>query len=224
VPWNTVLNPSVMDTYAFDRFWARVAPLNLYGNDTLLSAHHDTFFSACQPRYLSTVPRDNIYRQFASLWFITVSLRLWGLTQWMFGVILYFVFASLSYHFVFDKTYLTHPKFLASQIRKEIALTMYSLPQMALFTAPWFTAEVRGYSKLYLDPNAYGWWYIAFQFPLFLVFTDCLIYWIHRGLHHPLIYKTLHKPHHRWIVPTPFASHAFHPLDGYAQVPLLEVN
>src|SRR5579859_1032726 len=136
----------------------------------------------------------------------------------MFGVILYFVFASLSYYFIFDRTYLSHPKFLKNQIRKEITLTMYSLPQMAVFTAPWFTAEVRGYSKLYLNVDEYGWWYFVFQFPLFLVFTDCLIYWIHRGLHHPLIYKTLHKPHHRWIVPTPFASHAFHPIDGYSQV------
>lgn len=25
------------------------------------------------------------------------------------------------------------------------------------------------------------------------------------------------QPHHKWIVPTPFASHAFHPLDGYVQ-------
>jgi Delta7-sterol 5-desaturase len=134
-------------------------------------------------------------------------------------VILYFVFASLSYYFIFDHTYLNHPKFLAHQVQKEIQLTMMSLPYMALFTAPWFLAEVRGYSLLYMDVKDYGLWYLVFQFPLFLVFTDCLIYWIHRGLHHPLVYKTLHKPHHRWIVPTPFASHAFHPLDGYSQVP-----
>jgi len=55
------------------------------------------------------------------------------------------------------------------------------------------------------------------QFPLFLMFTDCGIYWIHRGLHHPAIYKRLHKPHHKWIMPTPYASHAFHPFDGFAQ-------
>ena len=96
---------------------------------------------------------------------------------------------------------------------------MWSLPQMAVLTAPWFLAEVRGYSKLYMNPDDYGWWYMVFQYPLFLVFTDFWIYWIHRGLHHPIVYKTLHKPHHRWIVPTPFASHAFHPIDGYSQVP-----
>lgn len=68
----------------------------------------------------------------------------------------------------------------------------------------------------------------------FLVFTDYCIYWIHRWLHHPILYKRLHKPHHKWIsesesmvekqsywclslVPTPFASHAFHFADGFAQ-------
>ena len=51
----------------------------------------------------------------------------------------------------------------------------------------------------------------------FLLFTDYGIYWVHRILHHPALYKTFHKPHHKWIIPTPFASHAFHPVDGYLQ-------
>lgn len=51
----------------------------------------------------------------------------------------------------------------------------------------------------------------------YLLFTDYLIYWIHRIEHIPVIYKHVHKPHHKWVIPTPFASHAFHPIDGYAQ-------
>jgi lathosterol oxidase len=43
------------------------------------------------------------------------------------------------------------------------------------------------------------------------------VYFVHRLEHHPALYKHIHKPHHKWIIPTPFASHAFHPLDGYAQ-------
>jgi len=197
----------VMDTLAFDKFWATVAPLNVPGNQTFTPPNYPTFFTMTQPKLFSSIPRDNLFRQFASLWFIT----------WIFGVITYFLFSSLSYFFIFYKTYLQHPKFLANQIRKEISLTMYAMPVMAIFTAPWFLTEVRGYSRLYMQPDKYGWFYFAFQFPLFLVFTDGLIYYIHRLLHHPSIYKTYHKPHHRWIVPTPFASHAFHPLDGYSQ-------
>ena len=51
----------------------------------------------------------------------------------------------------------------------------------------------------------------------FILFTDMLIYWIHRALHSKLLYKPFHKLHHKWIVPTPFASHAFHPIDGFLQ-------
>jgi lathosterol oxidase len=135
----------------------------------------------------------------------------------LFGYVIYFAFASFSYVFIFDKDTFKHPKFLKNQIRQEIKQSMASMPVMAIFTAPLFYAEVKGYSLLYMDVEKYGWWYIVFQFPLFLMFTDCGIYWIHRGLHHPSIYRHLHKPHHKWIMPTPYASHAFHPLDGYAQ-------
>lgn len=33
----------------------------------------------------------------------------------------------------------------------------------------------------------------------FLLFTDYCIYWVHRWLHIPILYKTFHKPHHKWI-------------------------
>jgi lathosterol oxidase len=131
---------------------------------------------------------------------------------------IYFIFATLSYLFVFDKRTMQHPKFLKNQIRLEIIQTMKALPVMATITAPIFLLEVRGHGHLYdRFSDAPAWWYNYAQFPLFLLFTDFLIYWIHRGLHHPLVYKHLHKAHHKWIMPTPFASHAFHPLDGYAQ-------
>lgn len=74
-----------------------------------------------------------------------------------------------------------------------------------------------------------------------MLFTDFCTYWIHRWLHIPVIYRAIHKPHHKYMgtfsirlctyivyhdhsysflcfpVPTPFASHAFHFLDGYLQ-------
>jgi hypothetical protein len=64
---------TVMDSFAFDKFWATVAPLELSANATLVHPHYPTFFTTTQPIYLSTIPRDNIYRQFFSLWFITVD-------------------------------------------------------------------------------------------------------------------------------------------------------
>jgi lathosterol oxidase len=131
----------------------------------------------------------------------------------------YFLFATLSFYTVFDRdTVMNHPRILENQIYLEIAQAARAMPLMAVFTVPFFLVEIRGFTKLYDSASEAPWpWYQWAQFPLFLVFTDCCVYWIHRGLHHPLAYKALHKPHHRWLMPTPYASHAFHPLDGFAQ-------
>jgi lathosterol oxidase len=161
-----------------------------------------------QAAYMTSMPRDNVWRQFITLYCIT----------WVFGMVIYFLFASLSFFFIFDKRTLDHPKFIKNQISLEIISALRAIPGLAALTAPVFLAEVRGFGKLYdLSEDGPGFWYDIAQFPIFLLFTDFCIYWIHRGLHHPRIYKHLHKAHHKWIMPTPFASHAFHFVDGFAQ-------
>lgn len=151
--------------------------------------------------------RDNIFRQILSLTIITA----------VFGVILYFLTALAAYATVFDKETFNHPKYLKNQMYMEINQALSAIPTMSFYTGLCFALELKGYSKLYLRTSDYPFWYLMLQFPLFLLFTDFGVYLIHRGLHHPFLYKRLHKPHHKWIVSTPFASHAFHPLDGFLQ-------
>lgn len=110
-----------------------------------------------------------------------------------------------------------HPRFLPNQVRLEIQCSLRAFAPLTAMTLPWFIGEVRGYSMLYDKVSDMGLAYTLFSVPFFLVFTDACIYWVHRLEHHPRLYKHIHKPHHKWLVPTPFASHAFHPLDGYAQ-------
>lgn len=158
--------------------------------------------------YMSAWPRDHTARQFISSFLIT----------WIFGLLAYYVFSTLSYLIVFDKKTCEHPKYLKNQIKLEMIQANVAMPVMAFLTAFFWMLEIRGYSKLYdLSSDGPGLWYDILQFPMFLLFTDFWIYWIHRVLHHPLIYKRLHKPHHKWIMPTPFASYAFHPMDGFLQ-------
>lgn len=146
--------------------------------------------------------RDGAVRQSLSLYLVTV----------VFGYVLYFLFGFLNYWLLYDKKQLQHPKFLPNQIRREITLSAASLPLMALLTLPVYLAEVRGYSRLYSDWSEYSLSYTCMSAIFFLLFTDACIYWIHRALHLPLFYAAFHKPHHLWKVPTPFASHAFHPI------------
>ena len=159
--------------------------------------------------YPASWPEDNVWRQLLSLNLIVDG----G------GAIMYLMTASLSYLFLYDKELLKHPQILENQVRKEITYTFSSIPLMGLLTAVLFLLEVRGHSKLYdsVTEANHGWLSIIITCVLFLFFTDFIIYWLHRWLHSRMAYKTLHKPHHQWIVPTPFASHAFHPIDGFLQ-------
>jgi lathosterol oxidase len=161
-----------------------------------------------QYAYMSALDRENIVRQGISLFLIT----------WIFGFLLYFIFSTLSFYLVFDHKTMNHPKYLKNQVWLEMQQASWSMPGMAILTTPFWLLEVRGHTKLYdRSSEGPGVWYDYLQFPFFLLVTDSLIYLIHRGLHHPRVYKHLHKPHHKWIMPTPYASYAFHPVDGWMQ-------
>lgn len=157
----------------------------------------------------SLLARSNLLRESFSMFLIAT----------LFGWILYFGVAYLSYVFVFDRKIFNHPRYLKNQMSLEISLATRAIPVMVMLTIPFFLLELRGYSHLYLGINESngGWKAVFIQFPKFILFTDCGIYFVHRWLHWPSVYKKLHKPHHKWIVCTPFASHAFHPVDGWAQ-------
>ncbi|KAI7817573.1 sterol delta 5,6-desaturase ERG3 [Gamsiella multidivaricata] len=162
---------------------------------------------------LNTLPADHILRQILSLFVIT----------YVGALLMYFSFAYPSYLFVFDQNHKKHPKFLKNQVALEIKMSMKALPGIAVMTVPWLLGETTARAAMLgplaplVEPFMDGWGYTAVSIVCFLLFTDFGIYWIHRWLHHPLLYKRLHKPHHKWIIPTPFSSHAFHFMDGYLQ-------
>ncbi|KAJ7781087.1 fatty acid hydroxylase [Mycena metata] len=167
----------------------------------------DASYSLSQPLHISAWPREYLPRQILSLSIITLV-----------GIhFLYFVFAGLSYRYIFNHEMRKHPRFLKNQEKLEIQSSLRAFPAITLLTLPWFVAEVRGHSRLYDGADSYGYIYLFLSAPFFLLFTDYCIYWVHRILHVPAIYKVLHKPHHKWIIPTPWASHAFNPIDGYLQ-------
>ncbi|KAJ7507966.1 fatty acid hydroxylase [Mycena galericulata] len=223
----------ILDTYLLDAVYAKVVPLSAFAVSrshnasatafppstsqwskivsllprppvTIDIASHNTLSELPQ---LSAWPREYIPRQIISLTIFTIV-----------GIhLLYFIFAGLSYQFIFNKEMRKHPRFIKNQEKLEIQSSLRAFPMITLLTLPWFLAEVRGHSQLYDGADTYGYFYLFASPIFFLLFTDYCIYWVHRWLHHPLLYKVLHKPHHKWIIPTPFASHAFHPVDGYLQ-------
>ncbi|KAJ7178992.1 C5-sterol desaturase [Mycena filopes] len=204
----------LFDSYAFDAIYAKLIPLT----EPLRLHNSSSTTSNLLPRPPITLgnasglqgsawPREYVPRQLLSLSIITLV-----------GIhVLYFAFAGLSYRYIFNHEMRKHPRFLKNQEKLEIQSSLRAFPTITLLTLPWFLAEVRGYSRLYDGADTYGYLYLFLSAPFFLLVTDYCIYWIHRTLHVPAIYRLIHKPHHKWLIPTPWASHAFNPIDGYAQ-------
>ncbi|XP_033824367.1 lathosterol oxidase-like [Periophthalmus magnuspinnatus] len=154
-------------------------------------------------------PESNTMRQILSLWIITI----------LGAELLYLGFGAFNFYYVFDHELMKHPQFIKNQVLQEIKLGFVSIFWMSFPTVGLFYWEIKGYSKLYdnLYETSEGVSGLLLSICGFLLFTDMCIYWIHRSMHHKNIYKHLHKQHHIFKIPTPFASHAFHPLDGFLQ-------
>lgn len=169
--------------------------------------------------YAAVLPvnRESLSHQLFTYWLILTT----G------GIFFYLFCASLSaFIFFYKLEYIYFPRTLREKRRKgelqqqivhEIFIAVVSIPFMAVLMAPASVLSHRGYSRVYYDVRDYGWCYLVFSAVLFFMFTDCMVYWFHRGLHHPTLYRHLHKLHHTYRHTTPFSSHAFNPCDGFGQ-------
>lgn len=110
-----------------------------------------------------------------------------------------------------------------SELRRELA---YSASTAAIFaavgTATFFGARA-GALKLYDDVGAHGWAWWALSIAILVVAQDAYFYWTHRAMHHPWLYRHVHRVHHRSHNPSPWAAYAFAPAEAFvhaAFVPL----
>ncbi|KAF3854479.1 hypothetical protein F7725_022534 [Dissostichus mawsoni] len=159
--------------------------------------------------YPASWSEEGALRQIVSLWLVTI----------LGAVLLFLGCGALNFYYVFDHKLMMHPLFLKNQVKQEIELSIISIFWMSFPTVAIFFWEVQGNSRLFdnISESSLGWPGVFLSIAGFLFFTDMCIYWIHRFLHHKSTYKHLHKQHHIFKIPTPFASHAFHPLDGFLQ-------
>lgn len=63
---------------------------------------------------------------------------------------------------------------------------------------------------------------------LLILMHDTYFYWTHRLMHHPKVYKYVHKVHHYSTNPTPLAVYSFHPFEalvngGFAYIALFTI-
>ncbi|MFS4491892.1 sterol desaturase family protein [Maribacter sp. 2308TA10-17] len=96
------------------------------------------------------------------------------------------------------------------QIKSEIINSLFVLSVSTVFVLIIYFLKSKGYTKIYTDIKEYPRFFAYFGFLVFLLIDDTWFYWIHRMLHHPKIYKYVHRVHHKSIDVNPFTSLSFH--------------
>lgn len=157
----------------------------------------------------------SLTRKFVVMWVMLTILT------WLF----YFTICPITFYLFFKRRKPSGENVAAWEMREgkdqvwnEIFTSTWSIMVMAAMTAPFELLVESGYTKIYWETDKYGLFYLLVGSPLlFLAFSDTCIYWIHRALHHRLLYAPIHKLHHRYKETTPFSAYSFHPLDGWLQ-------
>lgn len=66
-----------------------------------------------------------------------------------------------------------------------------------------------GWIDLYMDPSERGWLWFWASVVILIVAHDAWFYWTHRLIHHPRLFRSFHRRHHKSNNPSPFTSYSF---------------
>ncbi len=68
-----------------------------------------------------------------------------------------------------------------------------------------------GVLHIYTELGTYGWAYWGMSVVVLIVLHDAYFYWTHRAMHHPWLFRRMHRVHHLSTNPSPLAAYAFAP-------------
>ncbi len=78
-----------------------------------------------------------------------------------------------------------------------------------------------GWTKIYNAIDQYGYSYFIISILMTLFIHDTYFYWLHRALHHPRLFRRVHRIHHQSFNPTPLAAFSFHPVESILEIGFL---
>ncbi len=97
----------------------------------------------------------------------------------------------------------------AEQMRREFAISMRTTVIFALAGVVSVLGAKFGLMDTYYAPRERGWGYFLFTLVILIVAHDAWFYWTHRLIHHPRLFRRVHRTHHRSHNPSPWTAYSF---------------
>lgn len=160
------------------------------------------------------------------LWFLAV-------TAIVFAIVVgrYFLIAGL-FHLAFYRWQpqrwqhrkISSKAYKKDQFRKEVQWSMITALLFAIAGAVMGVLWQKGYTRIYTEVSDYPLWWLPVSLALAMLLHETYYYWLHRWMHHPRVFRIVHKVHHDSNITSPWTAFSFHPLEGILQalfLPLL---
>ncbi|MCW3074792.1 MAG: sterol desaturase [Flaviaesturariibacter sp.] len=103
------------------------------------------------------------------------------------------------------------------QFKKEVWWSTLTALLFAVAGAVMVVLWQKGFTKVYLDIQEYPVWWLPASLAIAMVLHETYYYWLHRWMHHPAIFRIVHKVHHDSNITSPWTAFSFHPLEGVLQ-------
>ncbi len=97
----------------------------------------------------------------------------------------------------------------ARQMRREFITSMRTTVIFALAGVLSVMGARAGVIPTYFDPAERGWLYFGFTLVALIVLHDAWFYWTHRLIHHPKLFRRVHRTHHKSNNPSPWTAYSF---------------
>jgi lathosterol oxidase len=111
-----------------------------------------------------------------------------------------------------------------TQFRKELKWSFVTSVLFAVAGAFTTVLWQKGYTRIYTDPHQYGLLYLPASLIISLLIHETYYYWLHRWMHHPQVFRVIHKVHHNSRVTSAWTAFSFHPLEGLLQAIVLPLT
>jgi sterol desaturase/sphingolipid hydroxylase (fatty acid hydroxylase superfamily) len=160
------------------------------------------------------------------LWFLTAVLIIF-----LVVMVRYFLIAGLFYGAFYlwfpqhwQQRKINSKSYKDGQFKKELKWSTITTLIFAVVGAASVVLWQQGWLKVYTELQTYPVWWLPVSLALAMLLHETYYYWVHRWMHHPRVFRLVHKVHHDSHVTSPWTAFSFHPLEGLLQaifLPLL---
>ena len=152
------------------------------------------------------------------LWPFAFAFLVYGLRYFVTALLAYLVARPINGRW-WGRAHADVPENFDAQrhLKREIFYSFWTVVIFGLVNAALFGWGLIGSSLLYFNISNYPGWWFWLSIPAMIILHDTFFYWLHRIMHLPVLFKTMHKVHHMSIYPTSFAAYSFHPSEAITE-------